>query len=36
LAKDAKDLRNVGVPNSKVQEVIDYNKNKYPKSFQKE
>ncbi len=35
LAKDAKDLRSVGVPNNKVQEVINYNKNKFPEAYKK-
>ena len=35
LAKDAQDLRNAGVPNTKVREMINYNKGKYPKAFRK-
>lgn len=35
LSKDAKDLINAGVPNNKVKEVIDYNKNKYPNAYKK-
>lgn len=36
LAKDARNLRNAEVPNEKVKEVIDYNKNKYPNAYKKE
>ncbi|AEE51481.1 RHS repeat protein [Haliscomenobacter hydrossis] len=36
LAKDSKDLRKAGVPNDKVQGIIDYNKKKYPDSYEKE
>lgn len=36
LAKDAKDLRNAGVPTDKVQEIIDFNKRRYPNSYRKQ
>jgi len=35
LAKDAKDLRNIGVPNERIQTLIDYNKSKYPEALKK-
>ncbi|WP_373550644.1 RHS repeat domain-containing protein [Haliscomenobacter sp.] len=36
LAKDSRDLRKAGVSNDKVKEIIDYNKKKYPNSYEKE
>ncbi len=35
LAKDARDLRNAGVPNNKVQQMINFVKQKYKNAFQK-
>lgn len=35
LAKDASDLRNTGVPNENVQEIIRINKEKYPDAYKK-
>ena len=35
LARGARDLRNAGVPNQRVQEVIQRNRKKYPESFEK-